>query len=582
MQSCVKVRYFVFSVVLFVWTSGLNSPCVYGQTSGRWELSDPLPKPSAGSGVISTLPPQQVWLWVENPAPGAPLQQQLAPSVLVPQVLPSPSPLTSFNGVIDSPTTGTPPDTHIAVGPGSGSSGRVVMVTNGHVEIWDKTGAVVASPVLLSTIFGATCFDPRVLYDDHSGRFFIACLEGTTTSNSKIHIAVSSSATPNNLTSNWTVMVGSALTTIGGHNTWADFTGLGADDDSIVVTTNLFDNSSNFWGVKIRVFNKASLLTGQYTFVDININVNTTPVFSLEPVYVYGATDSGGFYLVARASASSYYLYTLTGDPASPVATNSLNSWSTGADPSAAGAPQPGTSVHLDSGDGRVMNPVYRNGHIWLALTADADNDGLTEAVWQDILTNGGPPTAPSVNQGGYLKGTIASCWTYTPSATVNSAGDAAICFTQSSGTEFPDVVYAVRSVNDSPGSFRTPIIAKAGPGYYDSFAALNPDRWGDYSACVVDPTNDSFWIANEFAWTSSPSNSDWATFIANVRAPIIGDFNVDGDVDFVDFALFATAWQKTSADPNWNTVFDISSPKDNIVNNLDLGVFAQNWLNGF
>jgi hypothetical protein len=98
----------------------------------------------------------------------------------------------------------------------------------------------------------------------------------------------------------------------------------------------------------------------------------------------------------------------------------------------------------------------------------------------------------------------------------------------------------------------------------------------------VVDPTDDSFWVANEFAWTSSPSNSDWATFIANVNAPIIGDFNVDGDVDFLDFALFATSWHMTSADPNWNPVFDISSPRDNIINNLDLAAFAQNWLKGF
>jgi hypothetical protein len=580
MQLGSNKKYPVFSVLFLVFTSSLDSLSAFGQTSTAWQLSDPLPQPSAGSGAKPSGIVQQVWVNMETSAlsPAA-LQPS---SISISSVLPSPSPKIAFNGVIDAPTTGTPPDTHIAAGPGSDSAGRVIMVTNGHVQIWDKTGAVVASPVLLNTVFGASCFDPRVLYDDHSGRFFIACLEGSTTSNSKIHIAVSSNGTPDNLNTDWTFMAGSALTSVGGHNTWADFTCIGADDDSIVVTVNLFDNSSVFRGVKIRIFNKTSLLSGNYNFQDINISDSVTPASSVEVVHIYGATDNGGLYLVSRFNASSYYLFTITGDPNSPVETHSLNSWSTGTSPSALGAPQPGTSVRIDVGDGRVMSPIYRDGHIWLCLTADPDSDGLTEVVWQDILTNGGPPAAPSVNQGGYLKGTLPSCWTYTPSIAVNSAGDATLCFTQSSSSEYPDVVYAVRSVNDSPGSFRTPIIAKAGPGYYDSFDTANPDRWGDYSACVVDPVDDSFWAANEFAWSSVPSNSEWATFIANVLAPITGDFDVDGNVDFNDFAMFAENWQTTTANPNWIPLFDISSPKDNIIDYKDLAVLTENWLKGF
>jgi hypothetical protein len=584
-ESCINKRFFAF-LVLFVFASGLSNLSASGQNPGNWVLSDPLPKPSASSRVVSNAPPQQVWIWVENPSQGVSALQsgQSAQAPSIPQVLPSPSPKTSFNGVIDTPTTGTPPDTHIAAGAGSGSAGRVVMVTNGHVEIWDKTGAVVASPVLLDTMFSATtfCFDPRVIYDEHSDRFFIACLDGDTAANSLIHIAVSSNGTPNNLTTNWTMFAASSLTIIGGINTWADYTNLGVDDDSVIVTTNQFDLGNLFRGIKIRIFNKSALLAGSSIFTDLNFNNNTTPAFSVAPVHVYGTTDNDGFYLIGRLGATSYRYFNITGDPASPAATTNIYGWSTGTDPSMSGAPQSGTSVRLDAGDGRVMSPIYRNGHIWLCLTADPDSDGLTEAVWQDILTNGGPPTAPTINQGGFLKGTSASCWTYTPSIAVNSAGDAAMCFTQSSSTKFADVVYAVRSVDDLPGSFRTPVIAKAGPGFYDSFDPANPDRWGDYSACVIDPADDSFWVANEFAWTSIASNSDWATFIANVSAPIIGDFNVDGNVDFVDFALFAGAWQTTSADPNWNPVFDISAAKDNVVDILDLAMFNQNWLRGF
>jgi hypothetical protein len=585
MEPRISKRFFAL-VISFVLVSCLYNLSAFGQNSGVWVQSDPLPKPSAGSRVISNVPPRRIWIWVENPSHGVfpLLPSQAAPSLTVPPVLPSPSSQISFNGVIDSPATGTPPDTHIAVGPGSGAAGRVVMVTNGHVQIWDKTGSVVASPVLLDTMFSATnfCFDPRVIYDEHSGRFFIACLDGTSISSSLIHIAVSSNDTPNDLSAAWTQWSASALTTFTGHKTWADYTNLGADDDSVIVTTNQFDNPGNFYGIKIRVFDKSALLAGSPVFTDLNFNNSSTPAFSVAPAHVYGTTDNGGFYLIGRLGATSYRYFNITGDPASPVASTNIYGWSTGSDPSNSGAPQPGTSVNLDAGDARVMSPIYRNGHIWLCLTADPDNDGLTEVVWQDILTNGGPPAAPTINQGGFLKGTDTSCWTYTPSIAVNSAGDAAMCFTQSSSTEYPDVVYAARSVNDSPGTFRSPVIAKAGSGYYDSFYSGNPDRWGDYSACVLDPTDDSFWVANEFAWTSLPANSDWATFIAGFNPPIVGDFDIDGGVNFIDFALFAQNWQLTSSDPNWNPVFDISVPKDNVIDFFDLEVFSQNWLKGF
>ena len=49
---------------------------------------------------------------------------------------------------------------------------------------------------------------------------------------------------------------------------------------------------------------------------------------------------------------------------------------------------------------------------------------------------------------------------------------------------------------------------------------------------------------------------------------------------DFKDFAVLAAAWLSQPGDANWNADCDISTPKDNIIDEKDLMVFCENWLN--
>ena len=65
----------------------------------------------------------------------------------------TPSVSLGFFGVNGDPKDGffhKPPDTHMAVGAGSGANGRVVMVTNSGIQIWDKTGATIVRWLLSS------------------------------------------------------------------------------------------------------------------------------------------------------------------------------------------------------------------------------------------------------------------------------------------------------------------------------------------------------------------------------------------------------------------------------------------------
>ncbi len=56
------------------------------------------------------------------------------------------------------------------------------------------------------------------------------------------------------------------------------------------------------------------------------------------------------------------------------------------------------------------------------------------------------------------------------------------------------------------------------------------------------------------------------------------GDFDADGDVDGGDFGVFALAWLTAQGQGAWNPVCDIAEPL-NIINEMDLRVFAENWL---
>jgi hypothetical protein len=61
-----------------------------------------------------------------------------------------------------------------------------------------------------------------------------------------------------------------------------------------------------------------------------------------------------------------------------------------------------------------------------------------------------------------------------------------------------------------------------------------------------------------------------------------VGDFVCPDGVTLVDYSVLAEAWYSQLGDHNWNAVCDISEPNDNFIDELDLGVFTDNYLTGF
>ena len=84
-------------------------------------------------------------------------------------------------------------------------------------------------------------------------------------------------------------------------------------------------------------------------------------------------------------------------------------------------------------------------------------------------------------------------------------------------------------------------------------------------------------WAKNEEGWSHGASLPFTTTAIQG--SELSADFNTDYVVNFDDFAILASTWRTDPDEPHWNAICDISDPADDIIDELDLGKFAQYWL---
>jgi hypothetical protein len=440
----------------------------------------------------------------------------------------SPPPSMSFEGIgmeadNNSPRkVHTPPDTHAAVGPN-----RIVAVTNGHVAIYDKSGAILAGgtsglvPVDLDDFCGdssdeARCFDPKVVYDQYAGRFVAIALEGRTASESRMHLMVSKTNSPANLSSDWNRITLEGTTQISGSEGWLDYPGLGVSPEAVVITGNLFADNFIFLGTKIRVIDKSTLYDGDQNASYVDINNNDLRDFSIQPALHFGSPPAGTFYLLQRYFSGRLKVWALSGTPTNPVVHTQIVATADQGN-CISEAPQKDTDKKVDTVCTRMMDAVWRDGSLWGALTG-TDSSGTRTAVhWFEIRTNGYPSNSPTLMQHGAIDGGPGE-FTYMPSIGVDACNNVGLVYTQSSNARYPEVRYAARLASDAPNSLRGPVMAKESAGFQDDFSGPARERWGDYSATVIDPANQSFWVAQEYVRTPIKLGNDsrWGTWHAN------------------------------------------------------------------
>lgn len=163
-------------------------------------------------------------------------------------------------------------------------------------------------------------FDPKVIYDQHTGRFVLVALErqdSVLAATSRILLAVSDDSDPNGT---WFFHAISSKLTLDGLDRWADYPGFAVDEEAVYITNNMFAFScvgSGFGGSLLWIMDKGLGSGGFYdggaagvAVYDAYAAVGSTLVNTTQPAHVFGAggipgVGNPGTFLVAYSGISN-------------------------------------------------------------------------------------------------------------------------------------------------------------------------------------------------------------------------------------------------------------------------------------
>jgi len=430
--------------------------------------------------------------------------------------------------------TGVPPDPNLAVGPN-----RIVQWVNNAFVVFDKQGGQVQAPVDDGTFWGSlsTCYqgggfsDPIVKYDRAADRWVVAevaipLIAGFFGQYAQC-FAVSKTSDP------------TFVSDANGNNTsyyiWAYGFGANVNDydkiavwpDGYYVTWNIFQNGTNFIGPEACAWNRTDMLKGASAPAFKCFQLSTS-FASLLPSDWDGATappaGSPNFFMDIDPASGALNIWKFHAD----FATLS-NSTFTGPTPILGVAPftapcpttqdcipQPGTTQMLDAlGDRLMYRLAYRNfgGHESIVanhtvLTAA----GSTAVRWYEVRS---PNSTPTLYQQGTFAPDTDNRWM--ASMAMDQTGNIGVGFSVASGVTYPSIRYTGWEVGNPLGTLQTETSLVTGAG-----SQTGSNRWGDYSAMSIDPSDDcTFWYTQEYQ--ASTQSANWNTRIGSFKFPSCG-----------------------------------------------------------
>lgn len=430
----------------------------------------------------------------------------------------------SFDGIgqgVAGFTVGSaPPDTNGAIG-----ATQFVEMVNSSYAVYNKTtGALVLGPVANNTLwagFGGGCQtnndgDPVVLYDKIAGRWILTQFSVSTTPYLQC-LAVSTTSDATGTYSRYSFS----------YTNFDDYPKMGVWPDGYYTTFNMF-NGNTFVGADSCAYDRSKMLTGaaatQVCFqqgsgvgglLPSDFDGTIQPPAGSPNYQIYYGTNSlqlYKFHVNFTTPASS----TFTGPTNIPVAAFSALC--------AGGTcvPQKGVTQQLDSLADRLMfRLAYRNftSHESLVVNHSVVAGSSGGVRWYEIQNPNGTPTVAQ-------QGTFApdANYRWMGSVAMDSAGDLAVGYSESSSTLNPSVYYAGRIPTDPANTLEAEVNLVAGTG---SQTGSSLSRWGDYSALSVDPVDDcTFWYTQEYIKTNGAFN--WNTRIGNFKFPGCGSTTPD------------------------------------------------------
>ena len=421
-----------------------------------------------------------------------------------------------------------PPDTDGAIG-----INHFVEFINGGYQVYNRTGGAVGPVItdsqfwlnagISSTLVNQSLSDTRIKFDVQSQRWFAAEITiqgaGACCQNNSVLLAVSKTADP---TAGWAA----TSFNVAGSGRFNDYPTLGVDANGVYIGTNDFNAAGTaFVGVTVTSIPKASLLTLVPTVTGLSTFVQNsgTPTLGTTPQVV---TNDGTGYTGAKIIANSSTAFnkielTNINNTAGPGATLGATATITTAfDGNTTNVRQPDGSRLIDGLDNRFSGTVYQVGNLIYAAnainngnTGNANGPGSNSIHWLVL-----DATANAVLQEGLITDGTRDLWQ--PSIAANAFGDVVIGYNKA-GTDLNISSFA--AVGHTSGgllTFEAPLLLKAGTvNNYRNFTAgsTTQQRWGDYSATMVDPTDPfTFWTIQELPFATTT----WGTWISaiNVR----------------------------------------------------------------
>ncbi len=420
-----------------------------------------------------------------------------------------------------------PPDTMGAVGPN-----HIVELLNNGYTVYDKTTGVPLQSTTLDDFWlsagipslATRTFDPRIVYDPTVGRWFAASIDGGTGGGSRagnsIYVAVSNSSDP---TGGWQAVqfVGD---TIDGTR-FNDFDTLGVDADGLYLATNNFGAATGF-DVSVYSIPKSDLLLPTPTIANLTRFENLNSALFGDTIHGaldFGTSDGSAQLLATESFAGGTNLVRvdITGAGTAGATLGTPVDVPVAAYLPGPPARQPG-GIPIENVSPRFNSSVVEVGDSLWGVHAVQGSSGNSALRWYEVDAN-----TNTVLQSGMIDDPNVDF--LDPSIAVNPSGVVMIGFTGSGPTQFASAMAAF-GTTDSMGatSFQAPQVLQAGTSDYFLDFGSGRNRWGDYSATVVDPVDsDRFWTFQQYA--AGPQNFGIQITEVNFTQVVIGDTQNDG-----------------------------------------------------
>ncbi len=416
-----------------------------------------------------------------------------------------------------------PPDTHGSVGPT-----QIIVHVNGSIRLFSKTGVLGALNASSDTFFnsvraGGSAVDPRTYYDPISQRWFVTAI--TTTSPNRVLLAVSNGPTITGTSSfAFYAWVQDTIGTPGADaGALFDYPSLGVDRHAIYIGGNVFGSGTP----SVFVVRKSSVLSGGPIVVTAfrQLGAMNAPMgcsnTSLTSNFGYFIGSGGNGLLNIRRISNPGGTPTISAaigltvpSTAAPLTVPQAGGGSnlSGVDQRLIGAQILRNQLNTTAGNDRTM---------WCSHNINVSNTGVGGAGgtrngirWYQI---GNLDVTPTLVQSGTVFDTAASSpkFYWMGMVAMNGQGHAAVAGSVSSTTTFPNVAVAGRLRGDALGTIGAPQVATAATTTYN--AGGGTQRWGDYAAVALDPTDEqTLWGFAEWA----QGTTEWGVQVVQLTAP--------------------------------------------------------------